>query len=255
MKGGHPVIVLSDTFWQRRFNRSPAVIGQVAVVNATPMTIIGVARPGFFGVLANEHPAFFVPTTMKPQLTPTRDDFDDRQSRWLHIVGRLAPGVSREQAKAAADVRYQQINAYELEAVPQFAASSERVQGPLPRQDPDAARRLAWAVADPRRSVGAGRGADGHGRAGAAHRLRQRRQPDAGAGHRPAARDERAPGHRRQPGAPGAPDAGRERAGRRGRRRFGLLRRGVARRPAGRRAAARRVRRGRWLDHRPTRGC
>ncbi len=125
VKGGHPVIVLSDTFWQRRFNRSPAVIGQVAVVNATPMTIIGVARPGFFGVLANEHPAFFVPTTMKPQLTPTRDDFDDRQSRWLNIVGRLAPRVTREQAKAAADVRYQQINAYELEAVPQFAASSE----------------------------------------------------------------------------------------------------------------------------------
>ena len=61
VKGSHPVIVLSDTFWQRRFNRSPAVIGQVAVVNATPMTIIGVARPGFFGVLANEHPAFFVP--------------------------------------------------------------------------------------------------------------------------------------------------------------------------------------------------
>ena len=76
-------------------------------------------------MLANEQPAFFVPTTMKPQLTPTRDDFDDRQSRWLNIVGRLAPGVSRAQAKAAADVRYAQINAYEIEAVPQFAASSD----------------------------------------------------------------------------------------------------------------------------------
>ncbi len=126
VKGGHPVIVLSDAFWQRRFNRAAAVVGQIAVINATPMTIIGVAKPGFFGVLANEQPAFFVPATMKPQLTPTRDDYDDRQSRWLHVVGRLAPGTSREQAKAAADVRYQQINAYELEAVPQFAASSER---------------------------------------------------------------------------------------------------------------------------------
>ena len=34
--------------------------------------------------------------------------------------------MSREQAKAAADVRYRQINAYELESVPQFAASSEQ---------------------------------------------------------------------------------------------------------------------------------
>ena len=100
------------------------------MVNATPMTIIGVAPPGFAGVLANEQPAFFVPTMMKAQITPTRDDFDDRQSRWLNIVGRLAPGRdAATQAKAAADVRYQQINAYELEAVPQFAASVRRVQG------------------------------------------------------------------------------------------------------------------------------
>jgi predicted permease len=125
VQGAHPLIVLTDAFWRRRFNADPGVIGQQVVVNATPMTIIGVTRPGFYGVLANEQPAFFVPTTMKAQMTPTRDDFDDRQSRWLHIVGRLAPGVSREQAKAAADVRYQQINAYELDAVPQFAASSD----------------------------------------------------------------------------------------------------------------------------------
>ena len=28
VKGGHPVIVLSDAFWQRRFNRAPVVVGQ-----------------------------------------------------------------------------------------------------------------------------------------------------------------------------------------------------------------------------------
>ncbi|MGE0363390.1 MAG: ABC transporter permease [Vicinamibacterales bacterium] len=126
VKGGHPLIVLTDVFWRRRFNADPGVVGRQVVVNATPMTIIGVTRPGFYGLLANEQPAFFVPTTMKAAVTPTRDDFDDRQTRWLNVVGRLAPGVSREQAKAAADVRYQQINAYELEAVPDFAANSER---------------------------------------------------------------------------------------------------------------------------------
>ena len=26
--GGHPVVVLSDAFWERRFNRAPSVIGQ-----------------------------------------------------------------------------------------------------------------------------------------------------------------------------------------------------------------------------------
>jgi len=126
VKGGHPLVVLTDVFWRRRFNADPDVIGRQVVVNATPMTIIGVTQPGFYGLLANEQPAFFVPTTMKPAVTPTRDDYDDRQTRWLNVVGRLAPGVSREQAKAAADVRYQQINAYELESVPDFAANSAR---------------------------------------------------------------------------------------------------------------------------------
>jgi predicted permease len=126
VKGGHPFIVLTDSFWRRRFNADPGVVGQQVVVNATPMTIVGVARPGFYGLLANEQPAFFVPMTMKAAITPTRDDYDDRQARWLNVVGRLAPGMNREQAKAAADVRYQQILAYELDAVPQFAASTDR---------------------------------------------------------------------------------------------------------------------------------
>jgi predicted permease len=126
VEGRHPLVVLTDTFWRRRFNGDPAVVGRQAVVNATPMTIVGVAPPGFYGVLASEQPAFFVPLAMKRALTPTRDDYADRQSRWLNVVGRLAPGMSREQAKAAADVRYQQINAYELEAVPQFASSSDQ---------------------------------------------------------------------------------------------------------------------------------
>src|SRR5690606_14648631 len=83
------------------------------------------ARPGFVGVLANREPAFFVPLTMRPHIVPTRDDLDDRRTRWLSIVGRLAPGTTATAAKAAVDVRYRQINAHELEAVPQFAAWPE----------------------------------------------------------------------------------------------------------------------------------
>ena len=124
--GAHPVVVLSDQFWQRRFNRSPSVAGQAVVVNATPMTIIGVARPGFSGVLANEQPAIFVPMMMKQQMTPTTPGVDDRRFRWLNIVGRLRPGVAPEAAKAAMDVTYRQINESELVSVPAFAEAAER---------------------------------------------------------------------------------------------------------------------------------
>ena len=122
--GAHPLVVLSDGFWQRRFNRDASVIGRAVVVNATPMTVIGVARPDFAGVLANEQPAFFVPLTMKAQMQPTGPPITDRRFRWLHIVGRLAPGVTAAAAKAALDVRYQQVNAGELVSEPRFAQGS-----------------------------------------------------------------------------------------------------------------------------------
>ena len=121
-----PVVVLSDAYWERRFNRAPSVVGQQVVVNVTAMTIVGVAPPGFTGVVANESPAFFVPITAMQAMRPTWQGLADRRFRWLHLVARRAPGLSDEQTKAALDVRYHQVNEYELTAVPAFAAASER---------------------------------------------------------------------------------------------------------------------------------
>ena len=50
---GHPVVVLSYDYWDRRFARDPAVVGKKILVNNYPMTIVGVSaqrvcrpRPG-----------------------------------------------------------------------------------------------------------------------------------------------------------------------------------------------------------------
>jgi len=121
-----PVVVLSDAYWERRFNSAPAVVGQQVRVNTTAMTVIGVARPGFTGVVADQSPALFVPITAMPATRPTWSGLDNRRFRWLHIVARLAPGVSASAAKAALDVRYRQVNGDELTAVPAFAEASDR---------------------------------------------------------------------------------------------------------------------------------
>jgi putative ABC transport system permease protein len=42
-----PVVVLSHTFWQRRFNGDPAALGQSITLNEQPYTIIGVMPPRF----------------------------------------------------------------------------------------------------------------------------------------------------------------------------------------------------------------
>ncbi len=122
--GGHPVVMLGHEYWMRRFAANPAVLGQRFTINTTPMTIVGIAPPGFAGVAALRAPDVFVPLMMKAQMTPTWSDLDNRQSRWISIVARLKPGVTLEQARAGADVTYKQINAFELESVPQFAEAS-----------------------------------------------------------------------------------------------------------------------------------
>ena len=47
--GGHPVVVLSHAYWQRRFAGDPAIVGREITVNNTPMTVIGVAQADFLG--------------------------------------------------------------------------------------------------------------------------------------------------------------------------------------------------------------
>lgn len=122
--GGHPVAMLSYSYWQRRFAGDPGVLNQSVIINSSPMTIVGVAPPAFAGVMSVSAPDVFVPLMMKAQMTPTWDDLDNRRSRWVVVVGRLKPSVTVDAAKAQLDVVYQQINEQELVEVPAFAQAS-----------------------------------------------------------------------------------------------------------------------------------
>jgi predicted permease len=123
--GGHPVVVLSYGFWQRRFGGDRSVLNEVIRINSTPMTIVGIAPNGFTGIVSTTAPDLFVPIMMKAAMTPTWNDLDNRQSRWLNVVGRLKAGVTAETAKPQLDGVYRQINDYELVAVPGFASASQ----------------------------------------------------------------------------------------------------------------------------------
>jgi len=121
--GAHPVAVLSYGFWKRRFGLNPSVLNESVTINGFPMTVVGVVQQGFNGVVLSEPPDVMVPVMMKAQMTPTWNDLDNRRSRWLSVVARLKPGVSLEQARAAMNVLYSQINAEEIK---QIEAPSER---------------------------------------------------------------------------------------------------------------------------------
>jgi len=78
----------------------PEVRGRKVLVNNHPMTVVGVAAAGFHGIDRGEVPAVWIPLMMKRQATPEFDWLDNRRGRFLHVFGRLKPGITVEQAKA-----------------------------------------------------------------------------------------------------------------------------------------------------------
>jgi predicted permease len=98
--GAHPVVALSYDYWKNRLGGRSDAVGMKVLLNNHPMTVVGVSAPGFRGVDFGELPAVFVPIMMKRQATPDFDWLEDRRGGWLHVFGRLKPGVSSAQAAA-----------------------------------------------------------------------------------------------------------------------------------------------------------
>jgi len=110
----NPVVVLSFSYWQRRFGSDPSVVNQSLLVNGRPFTILGVAPSGFHSVVMGDTPDLFAPMTMKAGITPGITDLLDIKSSWLNIVGKLKPGLTREQAEAGVNPLWYAIRAEEL---------------------------------------------------------------------------------------------------------------------------------------------
>jgi macrolide transport system ATP-binding/permease protein len=69
-------------------------------LNRLAVTIVGVAPPGFFGeTLQPDPPSFWLPISAVRQLYPTAPSLIDAPDQhWLYLMGRLKPGLSRDQA-------------------------------------------------------------------------------------------------------------------------------------------------------------
>jgi predicted permease len=100
-RSAHPVVVVSHDFWRTRLASRPDVVGLPVRINTHPMTIIGVAEEGFNGIDWGQIPALWIPTMMKREATPDFDWLFDRRGIWLHVFGRLKPGMTQPEAQAA----------------------------------------------------------------------------------------------------------------------------------------------------------
>jgi predicted permease len=100
--GSNLPAVLSYGYWQRKFGGAFTVLGESIEINGRPFTIVGVTPRGFFGTQPGRDVDVTFPLSSQLGLFGNRSLIDDAsEARWLYLVGRLAPGVSRERAKVA----------------------------------------------------------------------------------------------------------------------------------------------------------
>ena len=95
--GQTPVAILSETVWRTRFNADPKIIGRTARINNRSVPVIGVvANRTSLWVRPN---GVWLPYTSQPWFDAERNLFKE-EFLWLQVAGRLAPGYTRNRARA-----------------------------------------------------------------------------------------------------------------------------------------------------------
>jgi putative ABC transport system permease protein len=103
------VAVISYGYWKRRFGLESSVVGTSITLNRTLFTIVGVTPAGFSGPEVGYSPDVYVPMVMEPAFHDEQSWLGQPDYHWLRIMGRLKPGVNREQARADLDLIHRQV--------------------------------------------------------------------------------------------------------------------------------------------------
>ena len=123
LPGRNAVAVISYGLWQQLFNRDPKVLGASIRIDGIPLTVVGVAPPGF------DYPGKAV--LWKPAA------FSPGNNGW-GTVARLKPGISWPQARAAFTVEVERLSPKRAVAVtdnsnlrPSITSLQDGLAGPV----------------------------------------------------------------------------------------------------------------------------
>jgi predicted permease len=109
-RGENLTAVISYNYWQRRFGGRSDVLGKTLTIGTTTLSIIGVGPRGFIGETVGQNPDLWLPVRIQPKVLPGRDLLHDSppdKAMWLHVFGRLKPGVTPAQAEQQANGVFQ----------------------------------------------------------------------------------------------------------------------------------------------------
>jgi len=88
--GNHRVVVISHQLWQRSFGGDPALVGRSISLNGASWQVVGVMPADF---------RLIIKTDVWSPLALTAEEESGAAPLFLHVFGRLSPGVARAQAR------------------------------------------------------------------------------------------------------------------------------------------------------------
>jgi predicted permease len=108
--GAPPVVVLSNRYWQRRFNANKEVVGKQINLNNAAFTIVGVTPSEFPGTLGSgDAPDLTIPLMTESLVSGSNTSLNQQSLWWLLLMGRLKPGANAAQAQAQLEAVFQNI--------------------------------------------------------------------------------------------------------------------------------------------------
>jgi macrolide transport system ATP-binding/permease protein len=108
--GADPVMVLGNAYWKTHFGGDPEIVGKKVSVDGHPITIVGVAPEGFFGLFSLVDIQSYLPLGMASIEGNPSDFMTNRGFRVLFVYGRLQPGVNIGQAQSTLNVVAQRLS-------------------------------------------------------------------------------------------------------------------------------------------------
>ena len=98
-----PVVgVLGYHAWRQTYGADPSIVGSTMLVNGMPVTVVGIAPPGFIGDRFTTYPpALWIPLSQEPLFEGqgVKSLLNSSGDAWLYVIGRLKPGASAGQVQ------------------------------------------------------------------------------------------------------------------------------------------------------------
>ncbi len=135
--GRNQVVILSHSFWLRRFAADTNIIGRIVRMDGESVAVIGVMSA------TAEYPQLWGPIDVWRPLALTQEQSQDRRDGWLDAIARLKQGISLPRAEGV----MKSLAGRLADAYPQYNAHHSLRVAPLHESiGDDASRRFAWLL-------------------------------------------------------------------------------------------------------------